>query len=310
MQTKRTLIYLCLWMANLASVSQVQAQINPLFRIDQPSVDVFPKFAVSISNEPGRSFFANTVDKAAVTAVIYWNSCSAQNPTDVTSGPTPTLTAQGNNLTLTEVSFRFFGSCPATNTGEGIATRSVKLGEFGPGRYKLMTVSARGDNPDLNAPRDSVTTFVREFTVLNIEQAGKALIELPSAGSTQSGIGLISGWACVADRVEMSINGGAKIKLSGESPRADLGPVCGHDRAGFGTLLNFNNLGNGSHTIQLYVKGVAIGEPTRFNVVVPIGEFARGLRKEVTVPDFPATGKSSVIDWREAEQNFGIKEVK
>lgn len=93
-------------------------------------------------------------------------------------------------------------------------------------------------------------------------------------------------------------------------PRADVKPVCGHSTAGFGQLINFNTLGAGQHTIQVFVKGVPIGEPTRFNVLVPAGEFMTGIRHELTVTDFPATGKTATIDWREAEQNFGLKDVR
>jgi hypothetical protein len=150
----------------------------------------------------------------------------------------------------------------------------------------------------------------QEFVVLNLDQAGSALIESPAPESTQSGISLISGWACVADRVEISIDGGARTKVQGDMPRADVKPVCGHSTAGFGQLINFNTLGAGQHTIQVFVKGVPIGEPARFNVLVPAGEFMTGIRRELTVTDFPATGKTATIDWREAEQNFGLKDVR
>jgi hypothetical protein len=143
-----------------------------------------------------------------------------------------------------------------------------------------------------------------------MNQAAQAQIENPSPGSTQSGIGLISGWACVADSVEISIDGGLHFKMQGEMSRADVKPVCGHDTAGFGHLINFNTLGAGEHSLQIFVKSVPIGAPTLFSVVVPAGEFVRGITREVAIPNFPISGKTTTIDWREAEQNFGLKNVR
>lgn len=191
---------------------------------------------------------------------------------------------------------------------EGPVVRSVFLGNFGPGVYKLSAEGRPGDNSNAQPP--TTVTFTREFVVLTLEQAGKALIENPSPGSAQSGVRLISGWACVADRVEISIDGGERVRVGGESARGDVLSVCGHQNAGFSQLLNFNLLGAGDHTLQLFVKGVAIGEPTRFIVVIPEGEFIRGLKREAVITDFPSAGKNAIIDWRESEQNFRLREIR
>jgi hypothetical protein len=273
------------------------AQVTPYAPEEVPSITIFPRYPIAGSS---------------VSTTLYRNTCKANVPgEDLVTFPYVKPVRIGNSFEVAEAPFGFNPLCFGPPLGEGSSARSYLLGSLDSGRYSVTLTGRPGDfSPNPNTPRDTVATLTLDFTVLSIAQAQRATLEIPAAGSTQSGIGVVSGWACVADRVEMSINGGAKVKLSGESPRADVEPVCGHGTAGFGTLLNFNNLGAGSHTIQLFVKGVPIGEPTRFNVVLPAGEFARGLRKEVSVPDFPAAGKTTVIDWREAEQNFGVREVK
>ena len=59
------------------------------------------------------------------------------------------------------------------------------------------------------------------------------------------------------------------------SPRADTAKICdgGNTSSGFGLLFNFNILGGGKHTAQLYVNGAAIGEPRQFMVTAHAGEF-------------------------------------
>ena len=37
---------------------------------------------------------------------------------------------------------------------------------------------------------------------------------------------------------------------------------------------------------------------------------SRHLTREVAIPDFPTSGKTTTMNWREAEQNFGLKDVR
>jgi hypothetical protein len=182
---------------------------------------------------------------------------------------------------------------------------------FSPGKYTVRALPFGGpysESEQVQEPQRRTQEL--SFAVLTQAQAQKGLVEIPAQDSVQSGVGLISGWSCVADAVEISIDGGARIKVPSESPRGDVESVCSHPNAGFGLLMNYNTLSEGEHTVQLYVKGVAIGDLRKFKVVKPKGEFARGLVKQITVADFPETGKSTTLDWREGEQRFGIKEVK
>ncbi len=109
----------------------------------------------------------------------------------------------------------------------------------------------------------------------------------------------------------MSLDGHAPVKVPYGSSRADTAGVCGagNTNTGFGLLFNFNLLGAGNHTAQLYVNGQAIGAANSFTVTVPAGEFLTGVSKLVTVPDFPSPGRTTTLIWQEAQQNFAVYSV-
>ena len=299
----------CLAVMLLAAWVTVDANAQSLGHRDKPNIEIYPKYPVSITTEPGVGRFDNDFSRAAVVATVYRVSCYPTIPEldEQKVLGSPSVTIDGFNVAVKRVRYGFSPICGFIGANEGPVVQSVFLGNFGPGVYKLSAVGEPGDNLDLSM---NTTTLTREFVVLTLDQAGKALIENPSPGSTQSGVGLISGWACVADRVEISINGGERVRVGDESARGDVISVCGHGNTGFSQLLNFNLLGAGEHTLQLFVKGVAIGEPTRFTVVVPEGEFIRGLKREAVITDFPSAGKNAIIDWRESEQNFRLREIR
>jgi hypothetical protein len=271
-----------------------------------PTVEIYPRYPISKSLSPGGGPEIIDADRASVSVAIYSSMCPATLPFGLLSEQVKT-SVNGNRFEISGVRFGFSPVC--SMQAEGPVIYSVRLGHLGPGMYQAVVSSEPGDAPP-GSSASTITTMVRDFVVLNLDQAGKAVIENPALGKVQSGIGLISGWACVADRVEISIDGSPRIKVQGDMARLDVRPVCGHDTAGFGLLTNFNLLGAGTHSIQAYVKGVPIGQPASFDVVVPAGEFVRGLTKEITVPNFPSVGKTATIDWREAEQNFGLKDVR
>ncbi|CAG0976104.1 hypothetical protein BURK2_01580 [Burkholderiales bacterium] len=136
-------------------------------------------------------------------------------------------------------------------------------------------------------------------------------LENPQASSYQSGIGLISGWSCVGPHVGISFDGLPPIAAPYGSGRLDTASVCGawNVYGGFGLLSNFNLLGTGSHTVQLYVNGQVFGPPRSFQVTVPAGEFLSGVSASSTVNNFPSAGRSTTLIWQQSQQNFGIQAV-
>jgi len=163
------------------------------------------------------------------------------------------------------------------------------------------------DNPWCVNEDSMVSAEPVQFTTAVMLDQTAALLENPGPDSFQSGIGIISGWSC-AGPVSLVIDG-VSTKVAYGSPRADAAPTCGSANAGFGVLVNYNDLGPGVHTAQLWVNGVAKGAPRQFTVTVPINAFMRGISRTVTVDDFPTAGRTATLVWQEEMQNFAIQSV-
>ncbi len=266
---------------------------------DYPVAVVYPKYAVEVPSRNHVHILTVMFPKGGATF------CDPPQMPQPASISNPLLSRIGNAFTL------IHAYEPDGLSGSNCySTKSIQLGKLPAGKYEVDIVPTGGPYrpEDLILPPFLNTKLT--FAVLSLFQARQGVIEIPAEGSVQSGVGIISGWSCLAEIVEISIDGGARIKVPSESPRADVEAVCSHPNAGFGLLTNFNTLAEGDHTLQLYAKGIALGGLRKFTVVKPKGEFATGLRKETTAADFPDTGKTTTLDWRESEQRFGIKSVK
>ena len=129
------------------------------------------------------------------------------------------------------------------------------------------------------------------------------VLENPRPVSFQSGLGLLSGWVCEADVVEVEINGGARIAAAYGTARSDTAAVCGDSDNGFGLLFNWNLLGDGVHTVRALADGAEFGRAT-FTVTTLGVEFLEGVGGETVVADFPAPGEEVRLIWQQANQNF------
>ena len=133
------------------------------------------------------------------------------------------------------------------------------------------------------------------------------VLENPSPGSFQSGIGVVSGWVCEAAQIEIEFNNDAANRWTAgyRTPRSDTQSICGDTDNGFGLLFNWNRLGDGTHTVRAFADGVEFA-----NVTVTVNtlgeEFSRGLSHEVTVADFPQVGTDLILVWQQTQQNFVI----
>ncbi len=133
-------------------------------------------------------------------------------------------------------------------------------------------------------------------------------LENPEPASFQSGLGLVSGWVCDAEVVELEINGGPRLAAAYGTDRADTEDVCGDTDNGFGLVFNWNLLDDGVHTVRALADGAEFGRAT-FTVTTLGGEFLKGLQGEAVVPDFPSRGETVRLVWQESSQNFVIKQV-
>lgn len=132
-------------------------------------------------------------------------------------------------------------------------------------------------------------------------------LENPQPGSSQSGIGVITGWACDANEIEIQFNNdAATLQPAGYgTQRLDTQSVCGDADNGYGLLFNWNRLGDGTHTVQALADGVEFADVSI--TVITLGEnFLRDAEGEVTIDHFPTRDSAVTLRWQEAQQNFAI----
>lgn len=152
-------------------------------------------------------------------------------------------------------------------------------------------------------------TLVIGFLAVGL-RAGPALalgvIETPAAGTTETGIGVISGWHCEGDLIQVQIDDGELMTAGSKTPRGDTFSTCGRTDTGYSLLYNFNLLdGSQDHRIVAYADGVEFAS-TQFRTT-RLGEgFLRGLQGTCEILNFPDLGRTTTMRWSEARQNFSI----
>ncbi len=139
---------------------------------------------------------------------------------------------------------------------------------------------------------------------VSAQAQSRALLESPSANAfVRSGVGLIRGWACEAQKIEISINNGPRLLAGYGTRRGDTVSVCGDRDNGFGLTYNWNNIGDGLHNVRAFADGVEFAN-VNFTVTTLGEDFVRGLTKAYPIQNFPAAGQSAPVRWSEAHQNF------
>ncbi len=167
---------------------------------------------------------------------------------------------------------------------------------------RFTDISIDGATAQLSAGPGHKNTLVYTDTPLYA-------LESPSDGDLRSGVGVIRGWACDANTVDVSINNGDKIQVVYGNSRKDTEGVCGDSNNGFELLVNWALIGAGEHTIKLYLDDM-LKSTVIFNVGVldDNSSYVRGLSKTYNLPNFPVPGEATTIEWSEADQNFLIIE--
>lgn len=131
-------------------------------------------------------------------------------------------------------------------------------------------------------------------------------LENPVANSTESGLGVVSGWHCTAKEITVFVDGVALGRSGIGSIRADTQKICGHANTGFSLLYNYNIPERGEHEIEVYADG-ALLEKRKFNTVRSGGiPHLTGKSVTASIPDFPAKGRSTSIEWSQAKQSFVV----
>lgn len=143
-----------------------------------------------------------------------------------------------------------------------------------------------------------------------VNAGGQGLLEIPEPNSTQSGIGLISGWHCSAGRIEIMIDGGAPVLAASHTERGDTSRVCGRTDTGFSLLWNWNLLpthcfGCRYHRIVALADGVPFAD-TQFQAENFGMEFLTGKSGRYGLANFPGIGDMTWVEWDESRQNFSV----
>ena len=136
---------------------------------------------------------------------------------------------------------------------------------------------------------------------------GEGYLENPGPNSFQSGIGVLSGWACEGTEVVIELNGQPQPAAYG-TERLDTEEACGDTANGFGLLFNWNLLGEGEHEVVAFVDGEELGRAT-VRVTTLGAEFVRDVEGECVVEDFPMPGETVALEWQQNSQNFVIMDV-
>src|SRR5438067_1172736 len=103
----------------------------------------------------------------------------------------------------------------------------------------------------------------------------QANLENPRPGSFQSGIGLVSGWVCSANRVDVVFDDAPAVQAAYGTSREDTSSECGKATTGFGLLFNWTLLGDGTHTVRALADRNEFARAT-FTVTTLGTEFLRG----------------------------------
>lgn len=181
------------------------------------------------------------------------------------------------------------------------------------GTYTLQGFPEPGSSVDVTWSQGLQGFVLRELDA-NARTAGPApeapaattgQLENPAAGSFQSGIGIVSGWVCDANAVQIRIDGGAPLAAAHGTARGDTQEICGDSDNGFALLFNWNLLDDGVHTIEARADGQVIGTAS-FTVTTLGVPFLRGASGKFDLADFPEDGSSVELTWSEGQQNFVI----
>ena len=200
---------------------------------------------------------------------------------------------------------------------------SVMVNSLGLGEY---ATELSGTYPLADFPLTGLTTTLQwEESLQNFVIAAGAgggggssgaapqVLDNPSPGSFQSGLGAITGWVCEAEEItiefEHGVTGAVSTFTAGYgTSRADTMAACGDADNGFSLLFNWNLLGNGLHTVRALADGEEFA-----NVTVTVstlgGEFVEGLYGEFMLDGFPGAEQTTTVEWEESLQNFVITGV-
>ena len=132
-------------------------------------------------------------------------------------------------------------------------------------------------------------------------------LENPAANANQSGVGLISGWFCDAETIEIVIDERPAKTVAYGTNRPDTEAACGDIDNGFGLLWGYFLLGDGQHRIRAYADGELFADRTFTVNTLGTASFIKDLSGTFDLDDFPHEANITTLEWSESMQNFTVK---
>ena len=143
----------------------------------------------------------------------------------------------------------------------------------------------------------------------------EARLDVPAAGSFQSGVSIISGWVYEADVIEIVFEShdtgesSGPVEASYGTERGDTIDACGDADNAFGLLFSWNLLGSGVHTVRALTDGEEFASSMVTVSMPSTKEFLEGVQRTHDIADFPEPGQTTTVEWQEGRQNFVITGV-
>jgi len=148
------------------------------------------------------------------------------------------------------------------------------------------------------------TLFAACYLVFTATSAlAQGQLENPTNGSNQSGQGIISGWICNASVIELVVDGTIRVQAPYGTLRGDTQASCGDVNNGFGFQVNWNELGDGTHSLVVLADGNQFAQAT-FTVKTLGVPVLTGFSGTYQLQGF--AGRNVTIQWSEPLQNFVI----
>ena len=207
-----------------------------------------------------------------------------------------------------DANFNTVAGCTATWEMESEVTG-------GTGIYAGATGTSTSSGTSIYATPSSGTSsadITGDLTLAGGDPPDDAFLEIPAAGSTQSGIGVVSGWSCLGGHLEVEFSeaDGTPIftdVLPHGAFRDDTQPICEDIYNGFSMPMNWSRLGPGAKTMTLFVNGVE--RVTRNFSVTTFGPaFVTDAGGMCTIEDF-RDGQNATFVWQQANQGLVLERV-
>lgn len=150
-----------------------------------------------------------------------------------------------------------------------------------------------------------------DITLAGGAPSDDVFLGIPTAGSTQSGVGVVSGWSCLGGHLEAEFSeaDGTPIltdPLQHGVYRPDTEDACGDTDNGFSMLINWGRLGPGEKTLTLYVNGEE--RVTRNFSVTTFGiDFVTDAGGMCEIADL-RDGQNATFVWQQANQGLVLEE--